>query len=234
MPELAARLPCPVCLGAVMQKVKIGGEQAVEIDLCGRCGGIWLEQGEVQHLRTHHHRDLQPHLAGHASPQVSQCHNCHAPLDRDAPGCNACGQANLLDCPHCDRRMRVLWRGPLRLDICTHCKGTWFDHHELEALWGPQFDMALQRRNLERSDRALRSDDVADIALYSLFYSPDLMLLGGAVAGETAASTASVMAQLPEAVVASPEAASAVFDVIAETAGGVFETVVEIVAGIFG
>ena len=234
MPELEARLPCPVCLGVTMQKAVVGAGPRVEIDICGRCGGLWLEHGEVQQLRSHRHTDVRVHFGPDAIQQVSQCHNCHAPLDRDAERCAACGQGNLLDCPHCDRTMRVLWRGPLRLDICTHCKGTWFDHHEVEALWGPQFDLALQRRNLQRSDAGSVAGDVGDLALHSLFYAPDLMLLGGAAVGEVAATTASVMAQLPEAVAASPEAASAALEVITDAASGVFEVVIEVVVGIFG
>lgn len=233
MPELAHRLPCPVCLGVSMQKGMVGTVPQVEVDICRRCGGIWLEQGEVPRLRLHRHADLRTHFDADSPPQVSQCHSCHAPLNRDTAQCPACGHANPLDCPHCDRLMQVIRRGPLRLDICEHCKGTWFDHHELEAIWGPQFDLALQRKNLERGDLGVAAGVVPDLVLHSLFYSPDLMLLGGAAAGELAESTASVMAQLPDAVAASPEAASAVIEVITDAASGVFEVVIDIVVGIF-
>ena len=130
--------------------------------------------------------------------------------------------------------MQVIWRGPLRLDICKQCQGSWFDRHELEALWGPQFDLALHRRNLRSGQHGLNAGDFADITLHTLFYTPDLMLLGGAMAGNAAEAAVSVLAQLPEAVAASPEVASTVFEVISEAAGGVFEVVVEIVGGIFG
>ena len=233
MPKLTSRLPCPVCLGVAMHKVTVGAGPTVEVDLCGRCGGIWLEQGEVQALRANPYRDARIPFDRTTAPQLSQCQNCHAPLNRDAAECPACGHQNVIGCPHCDRTMQVLWRGPLRLDVCRHCKGTWFDHHELEALWGPQFDLALQRRNLQQGGVATIGGDVADIALHSLFYSPDLMLLGGSLVGDVAGATASVLAQLPEAVAASPEAATTVFEVLADAAGGVFEVVVEIVSGIF-
>lgn len=234
MPDRAHRLPCPVCLGVTMQKAVVGAGPGVEIDICRRCGGLWLEHGEVQQLRSHRHTEVRVHFGPDATHQVSQCHNCHAPMDRDAAQCPACGHANHLDCPHCDRVMQVIRRGPLRLDICEHCKGTWFDHHELEAIWGPQFDLALQRRNLERSELGVTAGMVPDLVLHALFYSPDLMLLGGAAAGELAESTASVMAQLPDAVAASPEAASAAFEVITDAASGVFDVVIEIVAGLWG
>ena len=233
MPELAHRLPCPVCLGVAMEKVMVGNTPQVEVDLCRRCGGIWLERGEVQQLRNHPHRTSVVRLDIGAPPQLGQCHNCHAPLNRDAGQCPACGHANVLDCPHCARGMQVIWRGPLRLDICTHCQGTWFDRHELEALWGPQFDLALHRRNLERRDSLIGGGDGADLVLHALYYSPDLMMLGGAAIGEVAESTLSVMAQFPEAIASSPEAATTVIEVIIDAAGNVFEVVVEIVAGIF-
>ena len=59
MPELSSRVPCPVCLGVTMHKVTVGEERTVEVDLCGRCGGIWLEQGEVQALRANPYRDAR-------------------------------------------------------------------------------------------------------------------------------------------------------------------------------
>jgi Zn-finger nucleic acid-binding protein len=233
MPELGTRLSCPVCLGVVMHRVMVGATRQVEVDLCRRCGGIWLEHGEVQRLRSHHQQFLRTHFDRNTPQQIGQCHQCHAPLCRDIERCHACGHVNLLDCPSCARGMRVVWHGPLRLDVCDHCKGTWFDHHELSAIWGPQFDLALQRHYPVRHDGTLTTSDVGDIALHGLFYTPDLLMAAGMAAGEAASAAGSALTQLPEAVAASPEAASVVIEVIAETASGVFEVVVEIVAGIF-
>lgn len=233
MPELAARLPCPVCLGVTMQHVQVGGARQLEVDLCQRCGGIWLERGEIQRLRAQSSSALRTHLENRTLPQATQCHGCHAPLHRDAGECAACGWTNLLDCPACDRRMKAVWHGTVRLDVCTHCQGTWFDHHELAALWGPQFDATIRRHQLTRNTNSIVAADMGDIALNVFFFSPDLMMVGGAMVGDAVSATGAVMAQLPEAVAATPEAATAVFEVITETATGVFEVVVLIVTALF-
>lgn len=41
-------LPCPVD-GSGMRALRSAG---VEIDLCGRCGGVWLDAGELERLRA--------------------------------------------------------------------------------------------------------------------------------------------------------------------------------------
>ena len=51
MPEIGTRYPCPVCLGAKLNKIMVGVQAPVEIDHCRRCGGVWLEHGEIPRLR---------------------------------------------------------------------------------------------------------------------------------------------------------------------------------------
>ena len=152
MPELATRLPCPVCLGVMMERVGIGPEKRLMVDVCRRCGGAWLEHGTVQPLRAQTAASLSAELVGPTPTHPGQCHSCHAPLDRDARVCAACGRANLIDCPRCDQTMRVVTDRGLRLDVCTHCKGAWFDRHELASIWTPRFDAALARRDMTRGD----------------------------------------------------------------------------------
>src|SRR5262245_62014779 len=77
MPEQSARLPCPVCLGVVMEKVMVGSSQQLEIDLCRRCGGIWLEKGEVQGLREQQAGDIRQQIAASPRVQLIYCHECH-------------------------------------------------------------------------------------------------------------------------------------------------------------
>lgn len=228
MTELRPRLPCPVCLGVMLQRVGIGPEKQLLVDVCTRCGGAWLEHGTVQPLRRETAAALSSQLEAPAPIHPGQCHACHAPLHRDAAKCPACGRANLLDCPGCNQRMRVVSDHGLRLDVCKHCRGAWFDHHELASIWTPRFDAALARRDLDRGDPSLAGMGFADDLLFhSIFFGPDLLSLGAHGLDATASA-------LPEAIASTPEVAAGAFEAIGEAAGEVFEAVVDIVGGIFG
>src|SRR5436853_562362 len=47
---LESKMPCPVCLGVTMTKVTLGagGKNALTLDHCGRCGGIWFDGGDLE------------------------------------------------------------------------------------------------------------------------------------------------------------------------------------------
>ena len=96
------------------------------------------------------------------------------------------------------------------LDICTKCKGAWFDHHELEAIW-----------RLERSRVAARRDGQgADVVAEALLWTgPDLAFFGAVGAAQVTGAAA--------------ETAPGFLEGVAEAAGNVFESLVEIVAGLF-
>ncbi|MFN2317741.1 MAG: zf-TFIIB domain-containing protein [Gemmatimonadales bacterium] len=235
MPERAPRLPCPVCLGVAMVKVSFGPGGALEIDRCARCAGIWLDHGEIQALRTLPKGSLSA-AAAQSLPIVGkgQCHACHTPMDRAAERCGICGRSNLLDCPHCDRPMRVEQASGLRLDVCPTCKGAWFDHHELDAIWSQSFDRALARRRLPGRDAALVGADVgAELLFHSVIFGPDLIYPVAAVGADAVAASAEVLSHLPEALQGTPEIAAQTFEAVGEAAGGVFEAVVDIISGIF-
>lgn len=228
MTELSTRLPCPVCLGVMMERVGIGPEKRVAVDVCRRCGGAWLEHGTLSPLRAAPASSLSAELIGPTPTHPGQCHSCHAPLERDAPTCGACGRANLINCPRCEQTMRVVNDRGLRLDVCKHCKGAWFDRHELASIWTPRFDAALARREMRREDASLMGVGVVDELLFhSIFFGPDLVSLG-------AHGIDAVATGLPEAIASTPEIAAGAFEAIGEAAGSVFEAVVDIVGDLFG
>jgi Zn-finger nucleic acid-binding protein len=234
MPDPAPRLPCPVCLGTTMDRVAFGPGGALQIDHCRRCGGVWLEHGEVQALRALPARAFWTHVAARSYRFRMRCHDCHAPLERAEERCRACGWENVLDCPGCERPMRVESRAGLRLDVCHDCKGVWFDHHELKAIWGASFDRVMQKRQLTRQNLVASSaDGTAGGLLDAVIYAPDLTYLGARAVGHGVSASVEALSQLPGAVAAAPDVASGVFDAVGEAAGVVFETVLEIVAGIF-
>lgn len=234
MTELSPRLPCPVCLGTTMAKAAVGPGGSLEIDHCGRCGGVWLEHGEVQRLRTRKAGELWQRIEKRRYRFRMRCHDCHAPMKRGDEKCPACGWTNALDCPACERPMRAESHDGLLIDVCRNCKGVWFDHHELEAIWGTSFDRALRKRRLSRESALARTGGGAGEALLeTLFYAPDLVYLGAHATGHAVAASAEIASRVPEVIGAAPEAASVVFEAVGESAGSVFEVIVEIIGGIF-
>ncbi|MGI5861583.1 MAG: zf-TFIIB domain-containing protein [Myxococcales bacterium] len=103
-------LRCPVCSDLLARR----SVNAIQIDGCITCGGLWLDKGELQQLA----RD--PRLLQRAG-------ECFAPQRpaleaKRSNECPACGQP--LSPFEFDR-----FRG-VRLDRCKACGGVWLDHGE--------------------------------------------------------------------------------------------------------
>ena len=225
MPEIETRYPCPVCLGVTMEKVAIGPAGSLLLDHCRRCGGAWFELGEVQRLKESPPEELWARIAPSGEIHRALCHSCHAPVGRSEPACPSCGHANLLDCPVCQQTMQVGRHEELRLDACARCKGVWFDHHELAAIWKVELGAALDRRRTPGGSGAL--DDVGTyLLLDSLAWHPGLVFHGVNAAGHLVVAGADAVGNAPEAAVAVVEAAG-------EAAAGVFETILEIIGEFF-
>ena len=236
MPELAPLLSCPVCLGVTLQKVTIGPRGDLQVDHCRRCGGLWLEHGEVQRLRSQSQSSLWGAVPRRAESVRMRCHDCHGLMDRADAACPACGWNNTLDCPVCDRPMLTEAHAGLRLDVCRECRGVWFDHHELAEIWKESFDSSMRaRRSGSNAGTAVATgaDVAGDVLLHSLFFAPDLIFYGARAAGQAAAASADVVANLPGALGAAPEAAAAAVEAAGAAAGSVFEVIVDIITGIF-
>ena len=221
MAEPETRWPCPVCLGATMEKVSVAGPDALTLDHCPRCGGVWLDAGEVPRLRARTSDALWSRV-DRREPPSPRCHACHALLGSDADACPACGHRVSLLCPPCSHPMERGRHGELTLDVCRRCRGVWFDHHELDALWKLELGEAALRRRTGDG----QIDAASDVLLHTLFFAPDLMFYGAYAATEVVAAGARGVAHAPEAVTAAVEVAGA-------AAEGVFEAIVEAVASIF-
>jgi Zn-finger nucleic acid-binding protein len=231
MPDIEPRYPCPVCLGVRMEKTRVGARGELVLDSCGRCGGIWFELGEVQRLTRHQPQALWNRVARRDELFRMQCHSCHAPMDRNASSCPTCDWRNTINCPVCDRPMHAEVHDGLRLDVCRTCKGVWFDHVELAAIW----NLALERARHRAPGTGLASRpggaiDVAEdstIALtYALAYSPEIFVYGARAAGYAVSASAEVLAS-------APEAAAGLAAGVGEAAASVFESVLDIISGLF-
>jgi Zn-finger nucleic acid-binding protein len=220
------RYPCPVCLGTTLQKTVVTGKGAhIVLDSCSRCGGIWFELGEVQRLRAHPPERLWSRIQQRADMYRGPCHNCHTIIDRNSVACDACGTTNVIDCPVCAKPLTPETHEGMRLDVCRTCKGVWFDHVELAAIWTLSLD-ATRRGVASRRGASSAAETSASVLGDVLLFSPDLVFYGARAAGMAVEGGASMLANAPETATALAEGAG-------EAAAGVFEAVMEIIAGIF-
>lgn len=50
--QVLRRLPCPVCQP---DRLATHMHESIEVDTCPRCHGVWLDQGEMEHILQLHH-----------------------------------------------------------------------------------------------------------------------------------------------------------------------------------
>jgi Zn-finger nucleic acid-binding protein len=86
----------------------------VEIDRCLRCGGTWLDDGELDHLAR---------VGGVATD----------PLEKALSGADA-GKKGQRRCARCSAKMRVVTLEKIEIDRCPRGHGLWFDRNEMETL----------------------------------------------------------------------------------------------------
>lgn len=231
---LEARLPCPVCLGVQMEKVHLddarGGAGAaggrLTLDHCPRCGGVWFERGEAGRLAAHAPQKLWAALPRRQAAPRPPCHECHTPLDRDAERCPACGAANVLLCPMCDREMERRTVGQWMLDMCKHCRGVWFDHVELDALWTMNLEAAARRRGGLATGAAAGGEVLLD----ALAWNPYLIVYGAQGLGHAVAASAELAGR---AAAHAPGAIGGAAEVAGEAAAGVFEAIMDMISSLF-
>jgi Zn-finger nucleic acid-binding protein len=228
MRELEPRYPCPVCLGVRLEKRRVGARGELVLDFCRRCGGIWFELGEVQRLKRFRPQVLWDRVGLRDEPFRMQCHGCHAPMDRNAATCPACDCRNTIDCPVCERAMEAETHEGLRLDTCRNCRGVWFDHVELAAIWSLALDRAARGRppGTSPSTTPAAAEDGSIALMYALAYSPEIVLYGARAAGYAVSTSAEALAN-------APEAAAGLIGGAGEAAASVFEAVLDIISGLF-
>jgi Zn-finger nucleic acid-binding protein len=212
------RWPCPVCVGARMDKIHIkDASGTLTLDTCPRCGGLWFERGEVGRLASRKPSTLRAHIATRADRVRPPCLSCHAPLDRDAEKCGTCGERNVLHCPSCDREMDRREHAGLVLDFCRHCHGVWFDNAELSAIW--RVNLAAGHGQSGSTRRVAGADvaaAAADGLVHAMFWSPHLVVHGGVAVVDLVGHAAGPAAEA-----------------IGGAAEGVFSAVLEIISGLF-
>ncbi|MFO0555178.1 MAG: zf-TFIIB domain-containing protein [Polyangiaceae bacterium] len=99
---------CPRCAEPldVFSRPTRDEARAVEIAMCLRCGGLWMEQGAL----TQAFPEVIPFLAARQTP------------DREHP------------CPTCAKPLAPVFVDRLELDTCGECGGLWVDADEIQPL----------------------------------------------------------------------------------------------------
>jgi Zn-finger nucleic acid-binding protein len=223
---MEARYPCPVCLGATMKKVRLRGSgRTLVLDYCPRCGGVWFELGEVQSLRAHAETSFWSSIAPRVDQFRMPCHSCQAIIDRNADKCPACGWSNRIDCPTCGNKLAPEIHEGLRLDVCAKCKGVWFDHIELDAIWKSALNANVARA-VKPSKGAVAAGTGAEVLANTLFFAPDVLFYGAYATGMALETGAGALMNAPDIVGGAAEA-------VGDAAASTFESVLEIISGIF-
>ncbi|MCX5654150.1 MAG: zf-TFIIB domain-containing protein [Planctomycetota bacterium] len=67
--DARARRRCPKCREIIMMRHFYGPKQNVEVDECGKCGGIWLDAGELAAIRSEYKSHEERHQAANGFAQ---------------------------------------------------------------------------------------------------------------------------------------------------------------------
>jgi Zn-finger nucleic acid-binding protein len=108
----ATSLCCVKC-NSILDKATFEG---LEVDLCPKCGGLWLDRGEITRaakLPAAELTRLRSLLSGKGGPPP-------IPTENKAP------------CPSCPGSLAEVMLGSVHVDYCNKCHGLFLDKGELE------------------------------------------------------------------------------------------------------
>lgn len=103
---------CPKCRTGALVPTRV---QAVEVDQCPQCRGIWFDEQELGHLLAAKPGDLKPLTRGN-----------DAGTDYVTGACPRDGKGLL--------RVRSARDPQIVVDVCPHCRGIWLDGGEFGRL----------------------------------------------------------------------------------------------------
>jgi len=111
-------MKCPRCECEMEIQNKDGIENSIEIDVCSKCGGTWLDASELKHLDDNFFVNLE---------EIS--YKDVEPTDTDSE----------VHCPRCDgspvlRKVTPPEFPDVVIDTCPTCSGFWLDKGEMDKL----------------------------------------------------------------------------------------------------
>ena len=225
-------LDCPACLGVALEKVSAA--PGVDIHHCRRCGGTRILRDQTARLRAVPASALRAAIT-RENDAAFVCHDCHAPMERDAAACRWCKWKNALECPECGKAMARKSERGTTVDVCRGCRAVWLDHHELASIWAVAAAGAVAHYGAAgQMNPAL---DAGSFLLDALWYAPDLVVntayLGAHAAGHVVGAGVEAAAHAPGLLASTPELVAGAAEVAGEAAGGVFSFIAEIIGAIF-
>jgi len=108
----SANLCCVKC-NSILDRATF---QGLEVDLCPKCGGLWLDRGEITHAAKLPEKELarlRNLLRGSSGPPP-------VPTENKAP------------CPACEGQLSEVLLGAVHVDYCGTCHGIFLDRGELQ------------------------------------------------------------------------------------------------------
>lgn len=108
----ATNLTCVKCTSVLDQATFEG----LEVDLCPRCGGLWLDRGEITRA------------ARLPESEISRLRG----LLLDSSGPPPLASTHLVPCPACSGSLAEVLLGNVHVDYCSSCHGIFLDRGELE------------------------------------------------------------------------------------------------------
>jgi Zn-finger nucleic acid-binding protein len=109
----ATNLCCVKC-NSVLDRAAFEG---LEVDLCPKCGGLWLDRGEITRAAKLPEQELgrlRSLLTGAKGPPP-------LPTENKAP------------CPACPGSLAEVLLGAVHVDYCNKCHGIFLDRGELQS-----------------------------------------------------------------------------------------------------
>jgi Zn-finger nucleic acid-binding protein len=104
------KIECPRCWVEMKEREEEIFGPNVNIDICPKCNGIWLDHGELKKMI----KDRE--VADYLTKDIG--------LKSRSP----------LICPRCRNLMDLEKAEDVEVDVCLQCKGVWLDADELEGL----------------------------------------------------------------------------------------------------
>ncbi len=127
---------CPRDSSPLDKEKRRGLLRNVQVDICPKCQGLFLDKGEIKSLTGHH--DLNRLLTKYRG--------------YDTP-------ADPLTCPNGDAFMERDDAGGVKVDACLKCYGVWLDFGELEALRKTP-ESAFKRLTPEKAREVLMAKEI--------------------------------------------------------------------------
>ena len=100
-------------------------EADIEIEKCQTCGGIWLDDNELERIQSTSERDYSDSI-NRAPDLAAQAYAMAMQQSKPTVCCPGCGNAM--------ERIEHAGCSQIMVDTCPSCSGVWLDDGELKAL----------------------------------------------------------------------------------------------------